>query len=104
MKDANNNNYTLDMTRPENMQVWVVDAAQKALFPILDKYYYDVLRDKCEAKAFANLIGGGSRSAALLRDGGVNCEGTTKKGQPCKKSAGPSGFCHVHARKNRMNE
>jgi phage terminase small subunit len=25
------------------------------------------------------------------------CKGTTKGGQPCKRKAGPSGYCHLHA-------
>jgi hypothetical protein len=31
-----------------------------------------------------------------LFGGGATCEGTTQKGQPCKKNAGRTGFCHLH--------
>lgn len=97
MKDDKGFNFTLDMTRPENMQVWVVDAAELVLHPILTNSYYTALRDKCEARAVRNLVGGGrTERTPLLRGGRVNCQGTTQKGQPCKKSAGPSGFCHLH--------
>ncbi len=99
MVDDKGFNFTLDMTRPENMQVWVIDAAKLQLpgSAFLFKTYFDILRDKCEAKAVRNLLGGGfSERTGLLRGGGVNCQGTTQKGQPCKKSAGPTGYCHLH--------
>ena len=58
MADAKGTAYTLDMTRPENQQRWVVDAAQLELLPFITEPY-DLLRDKLRVREVRNLVGGG---------------------------------------------